>query len=398
MMCADYTGVAQASALDVDGKTEQAHAGSISRALTVVTDQSWVMTGLRDDSGNGAAWTNATNLQYPGGSGFGIADSNGPVSPGSRTTTATVQDASSLICGAFKPVGAGGAALVPNLSDTTTVTEAITVLLQKLPIAVSETVTVSDDRTVNVSAAGTLSPTVSDIATVTESVSLNLNLAPSVFDGVTVTEQVTAHLPFLVPSVSDTVTVTESATALLPRLVPSVFDGVTVTEGTPTVIIVSAGILPIASPFDSVTITENVLVVLTRLTLAVSDAVTLTEFAIASGNRLTPSAFDPVTVTESAVALLAFLVPSAFDTVTTTDDVQVSRTLVGVLPISASDVITTTDNVSVFLPVLVPSVFDAIAVTDRAIMIGEVLVGPGNKHIWFVDRREAVWLVRRRRA
>lgn len=335
-------------------------------------------------------------------------------------TTATAVNPTFTISGggrvvkmaAFRAQAGGGAAPAPSVFDATTVTEAITVLLQKLPITVSDTVTLTEISPVTVSAVGTVSPNVVDSVSVTESAALNLNLAPSVFDGVVVTEQPAALLPFLVPGVSDTVTltesvaarsllqpsvsdvvtVTESATALLPSLVPSVFDAVTVIDE-PQVIIVSAGVLPIGA-FDAVTITENVSVVLKRLTLEVFDEVTVTELAQASGSRLTPSALDAVTVTEISSVLLPFLAPSAFDTITTSDDVQVVRTLAGVLPISALDSITVTESVSAFLPILVPSAFDLVEVTDRAIMIGEVLVGPGETLSWLVEHRDAVWFVR----
>lgn len=142
----------------------------------------------------------------------------------------------------------GGGGLSPNVSDSVTVSESVTMNLKLMP-SVNDAVTVSESITMNV----ILMPNVNEAVTVSESVTVNVILMPSVSDDVAVSESVTMNV-ILMPNVNDAVTVAESV----------------------TVSITSIGLIPI-NVFDSVTVSESVSVLLPYLAISVNDDVTVVE-------------------------------------------------------------------------------------------------------------------------
>ena len=186
---------------------------------------------------------------------------------------------------AFKP-NAGGVAPAPNVSDSITVSESVSL---KIPLL----------------------PRPFDSVTVAESVTMNVKNMPNVFDAVTVAEALTMNL-LVMPNVNDAVTVSESATAFFPFLCVQANETVTVTESV-TVSIASVGILSI-STFDEIAVAENA-AVMVLLMPSVSDEVTVAE-ALVMNVLLMPVVFDEVTVAESIVVSNPVLPVSVFDAIT----------------------------------------------------------------------------------
>ncbi len=104
----DYTGVLQSGQPDASG-TNSASSATVSKAITVVAANCWIVAGLREDAGVATVWTGAASLQANGGG--HSADSNATVATGSVTTTAVSAGAgnSALIVASFAPDTGGGA-------------------------------------------------------------------------------------------------------------------------------------------------------------------------------------------------------------------------------------------------------------------------------------------------
>jgi hypothetical protein len=103
LMVADYAGVAQSGQPDVSGSATNVGA-AVSVNLTVVTANSWIVAGQRDN-GSSATWTNATELLGAGG--LHLADSNAGVAAGAITITADSGGVDqAMIAAAFAPAGA----------------------------------------------------------------------------------------------------------------------------------------------------------------------------------------------------------------------------------------------------------------------------------------------------
>lgn len=91
-------------------------------------------------------------------------------------------------------------------SDPVTITESVSILIPTLVPSVSDTVTITESRTLQESS----NLSASDNVTVTESFSSLVVIQVSVFNAVTVTENVAETIPTLFLSVSDTITLSES--------------------------------------------------------------------------------------------------------------------------------------------------------------------------------------------
>lgn len=159
----------------------------------------------------------------------------------------------------------------PNVNDSVTITESVSMMLNPMLFNVSDTATVTESVKMNM----LLFPQPFDTVTVTEHVNMNLVNNIGVFDTVTVTEDARVHI-LVMPSVFDSVTVAESVTALLTSLNIAANDTVTLTESVALTLVESAANISV-SVFDSVTVADSSTVLLPWLALSVSDSITVTE-------------------------------------------------------------------------------------------------------------------------
>jgi len=109
---ADYAGVSQTGMPDAFGNN-QTTATSISKAITVVASNCWIVANLRESAGAAATWSNAITTELRASSGGHFADSNGTVGTGSQTTTCTFGGAvaMSMEVASFAP-STGGPAFI----------------------------------------------------------------------------------------------------------------------------------------------------------------------------------------------------------------------------------------------------------------------------------------------
>lgn len=305
-------------------------------------------------------------------------------------------------------VGGGSTDVNISVSDTVTVTESVTKMVQSFK-SVSDTVTVSESQTLlpvsfvsatdtvtvsetvaqtlayNVSVAETvtITETVARLATnfisATQSVTVSETVTPlgvalvSATDTVTVTEAINLLSVALV-NASDTVTVTEAQTILVPELYVSSTDTVTVTE-TVTKLVVN-----FVSATDTVTVSEAVNNLVTSF-VSVSDTITVTEatdqVVVDSDTGINVS--DTVTITE-AVKLLEESYIAATDTVTVTeatgqvvvsfvsasDSITVSEATNQIVTsfISVTDTVTVTEAITLLVPELYTASVDTVTVTE----------------------------------
>jgi hypothetical protein len=257
----------------------------------------------------------------------------------------------------------------PNVNDSVTVTESVSMMLNPMLFNVNDTATVTESVKMNM----LLLPQPFDTVTVTEHVNMNLVNNIGVFDTVTVTEDARVHI-LVMPSVFDSVTVAESVTALLTSLNISTDDTVTLTESVNVTL--NEGVAGLSVDiFDTVTVTEDARVHI-FLMPTVNDSVTVTE-ATQRNMLLFPRPFDSVTVTD-APQLNMLVMPSVFDTVTTTESVTVSVVSVSAIQINAFDSITVADASTVLLPFLALFVSDSITVTEDITVTESGGVSPGT--------------------
>lgn len=90
-----------------------------------------------------------------------------------------------------------------------------------------ENITVTENITLLIP---TLVPTFSESITLTESVTMEMTPLVNLNDAITVTENTVMFIPELVPEVSEAITVAETVTLLIPELVPKVSEAITIVE------------------------------------------------------------------------------------------------------------------------------------------------------------------------
>ena len=264
-------------------------------------------------------------------------------------------------------VGTAGGGV--SVNDTVTVTEGVTIRINVTP-SVSDTVTVTEGIQISYS----LPSPIFDLVTVTEDFSGTVVTNISVSDLVTITENIVLSYSLPTP-ISDTVTVTDVPTVFITILYLSVDDTVTVTEN------ISLSIPLPVSVSDLVTVTENFASEI-AINLLVSDEITVTEAVVLSYSLPTPI-FDQVTITENIslsiplpvsvsdlvtitenVNLVVVTGNSIFDLVTVTEDITLSIPL----PVSVNDLVTVTDVPTLLIPILFLSVDDTVTVTENIVL------------------------------
>lgn len=242
---------------------------------------------------------------------------------------------------------AGVSTLSISVSDTTTTSESVSIVLESL-VNKSETVTFSES--INTTLVHNV--TVSDTATFTEPTGRLLESRINVTDSITVTDTPALLIPTLLLNVNDSVTITESTQRLLTSFI-NVSDTATTSEassvGLANTITVSdtatfsestkALLESNVNKSDSITITESATLFLTPLIVNVSDNLSISE----SVNGLMTSGIavsDTLTTSES-LKLLVVSILSTSDTLTLSENIQ--RTLES--QILASDTATASENI-----------------------------------------------------
>ncbi len=119
----------------------------------------------------------------------------------------------------------------PEIADTVTVTEDITIFIPELTPGVSDSISVSEDVTIFILE---LAPFIYESITATESETVSIQIEISVNDAITATEFVEHDIYPEYPDETDFVTVTEDVTIFLPILTLGVNDVVTATESIAT--------------------------------------------------------------------------------------------------------------------------------------------------------------------
>lgn len=217
-------------------------------------------------------------------------------------------------------------------------------------------------------AAGDLSVAVSDNATVSESVKVELEGRPSVSDSITVTDSLSSYSDLILTRESYTVSIVAGAADLS----VAVSDNITLSES------VARMVENYVTKSDSVTITENRALDV-PVNVSTSDSVTVTEAL----QRLVTNFIlrsDSVTLTESVVAFIPEMRPSVSDTVTITEALNVVREEAGSRSISVQDSITVTENVSLTIPTLYIQVSDSATVTEQ-VSVSIAVVASGTDHL-----------------
>ncbi len=259
-----------------------------------------------------------------------------------------------------------------SVFDAPTVTESVNAVIKRLPKSVSDASTATDVLTgISLSVSTTLTPNIFDAPTVTESTAVVIKrLVPQVFDAPTATEGAQIVLKRLFVSVSDAPTVTESLTAAIfdtvfiggfkaRRLSYHFFDDEDRREqyGFP---VLSLSL----SRNDAPLVTESTaLSLITRLNL--SDSPIITEATTTQYGQLRPEGFDAPTVTD-AISTVFTLSKSLNDSPIVTESVSI------VLPIlytSRFDNFTTLESAAVSLATSLGIIADTTIVTDAILSL-----------------------------
>jgi hypothetical protein len=242
--------------------------------------------------------------------------------------------------------------ILPNKSDSITVTENVSLAVSAPQVVVSDSISVTD--TPNIALASQIN--VSDTITVSDTVLMLLVSLLNISDSITVSENIVRVLESNVVT-SDTITVTESIQRLLTSFIAT-SDSISLSEN------VSMMLESQVTVSDSITVTEAVTQRLTSF-VSVSDSITTTDTPnIALAHQVNVS--DSITVTENTVLAVVFsaLQISVSDTITVTDTPNIAL----VHQINVSDSITVTENVKMLLESLV-TISDSISVTDTPNML-----------------------------
>lgn len=236
------------------------------------------------------------------------------------------------------------ASLTASVSDAITITESVS-QTQVFTVSVSDSVSITE----NVSKTQVFTTSVSDAITVTENQSSLLTILFSTSDSIAITESQTPEKKMFV-STSDAITITENVNQTQ-GFNASVSDAITITENVNQTQVLNTALLS-----DAVTLTESVSQT-QGMTTSVSDSVTITE-----GQTLLlihfVSAVDSVSLTESVSQALTYL-SSVFDSITITESVSQTQGFTA----SVSDAITITEAQTLLLVHFVSAV-DAVAITE----------------------------------
>lgn len=345
-----FDGYDQTSPLD-NNSSATASAGDPSASVTTLTANALVVATLSRFSTT-AATSNRTKVYNDsvtsvlGASSFQLATATGSYSD---TYTGSAAQDWAMTIASYKPVSGTPADLTVSVSDSSTLTESVTVRPEQFIVSVSDSVTLTesvlrltDNRiavtdtataTEAVTTATSTTIAVSDSATLTEALQRMTENRIAVSDSSTLTEAITKALTPLLVSVSDSSTLTEMVSSLsTPN--DSVNDAMTLTEN----VVVSIPVNVTVS--DSATATESVTAQLTS-DRAVNDTATLTESValdiVTAGTNITVS--DTATTSE-AQQVQTLVSVSTTDTATTSESVTLQETA----SISTSDTATTSES------------------------------------------------------
>lgn len=292
-------------------------------------------TGTATDTGATAATTAASELAVTGLSYDAIASTVNPGLSffsinGVNVANASGHQASKgLIVNASTPHGlftiAASRTWVSGIATFKDVTSST------LSVSVSESITVTE----SVGRVVESFINKSDSITITENIAMTEVNNLSVSDNITVTENVIAELNSRI-NVSESITLTEFKSLLIPDLFLSVSDGITVSE------FIGRTLVSFVTASDAISITENVQGTVVQ-TINVSDSITITE----SASRLLESNInksDSITVTENIGMFRTPLFLSVSDSITVTENKVTS--LVQTLSVSVSENIAITESLS----------------------------------------------------
>ncbi len=235
-----------------------------------------------------------------------------------------------------------------SVFDAPTVTESVNAVIKRLVKSVSD------------------APTATDVTT-SVTLSVSTTLTPSLFDAPTVTESTTVLIKRLVPQVFEAPTVTEDLQIVLKRLLISISDAPTVTESLSTTIFDTVFIAGFLAPrlsyhfFDDEDRREQYGFPVLSLSLSKNDSPLVTEStALSLTTRLTLS--DSPVVTEATTTQYGQLRPEGFDAPNVTDGISTVFTLSK----SLNDGPTVTESISIVITVLYTSRFDNFTTLENA--------------------------------
>jgi hypothetical protein len=117
---ADYTDAKQSGQPDASNTGENASGTtSLNANLTVVASNCWAIAVLRESAGGAVTWSGTSNELVASG-GLHFADSNGTVSTGSVTVSATMGTANiyRMISASFAPTAGGGTKASPSFRQS----------------------------------------------------------------------------------------------------------------------------------------------------------------------------------------------------------------------------------------------------------------------------------------
>ncbi|MHC4156684.1 MAG: hypothetical protein ACYST6_17445, partial [Planctomycetota bacterium] len=243
---------------------------------------------------------------------------------------------------------------------------------------VGDSIGVTDEVAVEVTAPSVLSVNVYDDITLTDEATSELTIyVAAVFDNLTIQDEVDAlfdlylALAYDSPAVADevfaaldlflalpadSIGLTDEAILLLNILLAEAYDDLGVTDSC-TAQIPGVGVLSV-SVFDLVHIHPAY----RRPNVYDSPAVTDETSVQITGLVLSVSVYDDIGLTEDVSGLIPFLYASVADNIVVTDEATIALTL---YEIAASDDLQISDYVSLNIPLLFISAFDAITMTDE---------------------------------
>jgi len=179
-----------------------------------------------------------------------------------------------------------------SVNETLTITEFLSLLLQIAP-NVFDTVTVAEF----VQAVMSIKPEVFDTITITESVELLKDILPSVYDEITITEYINLALSGVGINVNDTITISEYVNLLF-ELKAVVNDTITVSEFI-SMFISSAGV----NAFDLVSVQEYINLQFSDMEIAVDDTISIVENIVMSMS-MSLNVYDAIAITENIVTTM----------------------------------------------------------------------------------------------
>ena len=181
--------------------------------------------------------------------------------------------------------------LSPSVSDAVGVAESLAVALATLTITVSDTASVSESVGISIAAIGLVAVSVSDTISLSEQVQGLIGLAAQVSDSISVAEQVGSAL-LVEPGVSDSVSLSESLNVALTTLTLAASESIALSES----LALTRATSVVTS--DAVSVAESV-AAYPFYALAVSESVNLLDSPSIAGLLPAPSVSDSVAVSES---------------------------------------------------------------------------------------------------